>query len=42
MNVILYNVTLGALVVIVLATGHKVCGFKPGRGRGMSKVDKNP
>ena len=29
-------VTLGGLVVSVLATGPKVCGFKPGRG------DKNP
>jgi hypothetical protein len=34
-------VALGGLVVIVLATGPKVRGFKLGRGR-IFKDDKNP
>jgi hypothetical protein len=34
-------VALGGLVVSVLATGPKVCGFKPGRGRWMLKVIKS-
>jgi hypothetical protein len=33
-------VVLGGLVVSVIATGPKVRGFDPGRGR--SKGDKNP
>jgi hypothetical protein len=33
---------LGGLVVIVLAMGLKVRGFKPGRGRLIFKGDKNP
>jgi hypothetical protein len=35
-------VALGGLVVSVLATGPKVCGFNPGRGRWIFKGDKNP
>jgi hypothetical protein len=35
-------VVLGGLVVIVLDTGPKVCGFKPGRERWIFKGDKNP
>jgi hypothetical protein len=33
-------VALGGLVVSVLATGPKVRGFKPGRGRWIFKGDK--
>jgi hypothetical protein len=33
---------LGGLVVSVLATGPKVRGFNPGRGRWIAKGDKNP
>jgi hypothetical protein len=33
---------LGGLVVIVLATGPKVRGLKPGPGRWTFKGDKNP
>jgi hypothetical protein len=33
---------LGGLVVIVLGIGHKVLGFKPGRGLWIFKSDKNP
>jgi hypothetical protein len=36
-----HPVALGGLVV-VLATGPKVRGFKPGRGRWIFKDDKNP
>jgi hypothetical protein len=31
-------VALCGLVVSVLATGPKICGFKPGRGRWMKEV----
>jgi hypothetical protein len=37
-----YIVALGGLVVSVLATGPKVRGFDPGRGRWIFKGDKNP
>jgi hypothetical protein len=33
-------VVLGGLVVIVLDTGIKVRGFRPGRGRWVSKGDR--
>jgi hypothetical protein len=36
------NVDLGGLVVSVLATGPKVRGFDPDRGRWTFKGDKNP
>jgi hypothetical protein len=36
------QVALGGLVVSVLATGPKVRGFNPGRGRWIFKGDKNP
>jgi hypothetical protein len=36
------NVDLGELVVSVLATGPKVRGFDPDRGRWIFKGDKNP
>jgi hypothetical protein len=39
---LLFRVALGGLVVSVLATGPKVRGFKPGRGRWIFKGDKNP
>jgi hypothetical protein len=32
---------LGGVVVSVLATGPKVCGFEPGQGDGFFKGDKN-
>jgi hypothetical protein len=35
-------VVLGGLVVSVLATGPKVRGFNPGRGRWIFKGDNNP
>jgi hypothetical protein len=35
-------VDLGGLVVSVLATGPKVRGFDPDRGRWILKGDKNP
>jgi hypothetical protein len=35
-------VDLGGLVVSVLATGPKVRGFDPDRGRWIFKGDKNP
>jgi hypothetical protein len=35
-------VVLGGLVIIVLAIGPKVSGFKAGRGRWIFKDDKNP
>jgi hypothetical protein len=35
-------VDLGGVMVIVLVTGPKVRGFKPGRRRWVFKVDKNP
>jgi hypothetical protein len=35
-------VDLGGLVVSVLATGPKVRGFDPDRGRWIFKDDKNP
>jgi hypothetical protein len=38
----LYHVDLGGLVVSVLATGPKVRGFDPDRGRWIFKGDKNP
>jgi hypothetical protein len=34
-----FRVALGGLVVIVLSTGPKVRGFKPGRGRWIFKGD---
>jgi hypothetical protein len=34
------GVALGGLVVSVLATGPKIRGFKPGRGRWIFKCDK--
>jgi hypothetical protein len=37
-----YNVALGGLVVSVVATGPKVRGFDPDRGRWIFKGDKNP
>jgi hypothetical protein len=42
MTVILSSVDLGGLVVSVLATGPKVRGFDPDRGRWIFKGDKNP
>jgi hypothetical protein len=36
------GVAFGGLVVSVLATGPKVRGFSPGRGRWIFKGDKNP
>jgi hypothetical protein len=36
------HVVLSGVVVIMLATGPKVRGFRPGRGRWISKSDKNP
>jgi hypothetical protein len=33
-------VALDGLLVIVLATGSNVCGFKPGQGRWIFKDDK--
>jgi hypothetical protein len=38
--VFIYFVVFGGLVVSVLATGPKVCGFKPGRGRWILRVIK--
>jgi hypothetical protein len=38
----LFDVALGDIVVIVLATGLKVRRFNPGRGRWIFKGDKNP
>jgi hypothetical protein len=35
------HVVLGGLVVSVLATGPNVRGFKPGRGRWISRVIKS-
>jgi hypothetical protein len=35
------SVVVGGIVVNVLATGPKVCGFKLGRGRWIFKGDKN-
>jgi hypothetical protein len=35
------QVTLGGVVVSVLATGPKVCRFKPGRGRWILRVIKS-
>jgi hypothetical protein len=40
-NHYIHTVALGGLVVSVLATGPKVCGFKPGRGRWISRVIKS-
>jgi hypothetical protein len=37
----LVQVALGGLVVSVLATGPKVHGFKPGRGRRILRVIKS-
>jgi hypothetical protein len=37
-----FNVALGGLVVSVLATGPKVRGFDPDRGRWIFKGDRNP
>jgi hypothetical protein len=42
LNTIWTIIASGDLVVSVLAIGHKVCGFKPGRGRLIFKGDKNP
>jgi hypothetical protein len=33
---------LDGVMVVMLATGHKARGFKPGRGRWIFKGDKNP
>jgi hypothetical protein len=33
---------LGSVVVSVLATGSKGCGFEPDKGDGFFKGDKNP
>jgi hypothetical protein len=41
-NYCLITVDLGGLVVSVLATGPKVRGFDPDRGRWIFKGDKNP
>jgi hypothetical protein len=38
---ITFVITLGVLVVIVLAIGPKVLGFKSDRGRWISKGNKN-
>jgi hypothetical protein len=35
------KVALGGVVISVLATGPKVCGFKPGRGRWILRVIKS-
>jgi hypothetical protein len=42
--VVYFNILLqhGGPVVSVFATGPKVCGFNPGRGRWIFKGDKNP
>jgi hypothetical protein len=40
-TVIVFGVDLGGLVVSVLATGPKVRGFDPDRGRWIFKGDKN-
>jgi hypothetical protein len=37
-----FKIAFGGLVVRILATGPKVRGFKPGRGRWIFKGDKNP
>jgi hypothetical protein len=39
---VITNVALDGLVVSVLASGPKVRGFNPGRGRWIFKGDKNP
>jgi hypothetical protein len=39
---IILHVALGGLVVSVLATGTKVRGFDPDRGRRIFKGDKHP
>jgi hypothetical protein len=36
------DVVLGGIMVIVISTGPKVRGFKPGRERWPFKGDKNP
>jgi hypothetical protein len=38
----LYPVILGGVMVIMLATGTKVCGFKPSPEQWIFKGDKNP
>jgi hypothetical protein len=38
---IFFKVALGGLVVSVLATGPKIRGFKPGRGRWILRVIKS-
>jgi hypothetical protein len=35
-----FRVVLGGVMVIVLAIGAKVCGFKPGRGDGILRAIK--
>jgi hypothetical protein len=42
LSLIIFSVALGGLVVSVLATGPKVRGFDPDRGRWIFKGDKNP
>jgi hypothetical protein len=42
LNIQLQLVDLGGLVVSMLATGPKVRGFDPDRGRWIFKGDKNP
>jgi hypothetical protein len=37
-----HHIDIGGLVVSVLATGPKVRGFDPDRGRWIFKGDKNP
>jgi hypothetical protein len=39
--VVIITVALGGVVVSVLATGPKVQGFKPGRGRWILRVIKS-
>jgi hypothetical protein len=34
--------SFGGVVVSVLATGHKCCGFESGQDDGFFKGDKNP
>jgi hypothetical protein len=36
-----YVKMLGSLLVSMLVTGHKVCGFKPGQERRIFNGDKN-
>jgi hypothetical protein len=40
-NIIDFESRLGGVMVSVLATGPKVCGFEPGQGDGFFKSNKN-